>query len=126
MVRLVIYISINTISLNDFYIGCASLWLIILIGYDRYNVIVNGFSGTKITAGKAALMIIFAFTYSTATVLPPLLGVWGKYSLGKKITDFQFLQVIVYVVMYCSYSYAFTLCIILVNACRRIAEYMFI
>ncbi len=64
------------------YLGLASLWLIILIGYDRYNVIVKGLSGTKITPGMAFLMIIFAFGYSTAVCIPPYLKVWGKYTLG--------------------------------------------
>ena len=32
--------------------GTASLLTMIVIGYDRYNVIVKGFTGTKITPGK--------------------------------------------------------------------------
>lgn len=67
---------------NFVFLGCASLWCIILIGYDRYNVIVNGFTGTKITPVKAFAMIVFAYGYSTLTVLPPLLEAWGSYSLG--------------------------------------------
>eukprot|EP00095_Tigriopus_kingsejongensis_P002825 maker-scaffold80_size398941-snap-gene-2.17 protein:Tk02825 transcript:maker-scaffold80_size398941-snap-gene-2.17-mRNA-1 annotation:"opsin" len=58
--------------------GCASLWLIILIGYDRYNVIVHGIGGVKITPMKALGMIVFAFTYSTCTIIPAFLGVWGN------------------------------------------------
>jgi hypothetical protein len=30
----------------------------VVIGFDRYNVIVKGFSGTKITGGKAAIIIL--------------------------------------------------------------------
>ncbi|XP_059094144.1 compound eye opsin BCRH2-like [Tigriopus californicus] len=61
--------------------GCASLWMIIMIGYDRYNVIVKGFNGVKTTPCIAFLMIIFSFAYSTAVCLPPLLKVWGSYKL---------------------------------------------
>ncbi|XP_059083601.1 compound eye opsin BCRH2-like isoform X2 [Tigriopus californicus] len=58
--------------------GCGSLWLIIFIGYDRYNVIVHGIGGVKITPMKALAMIVFAFTYSTCTITPTFLGVWGN------------------------------------------------
>jgi len=30
----------------------------VVIGFDRYNVIVKGFSGTKITGGKAAGILV--------------------------------------------------------------------
>ena len=62
--------------------GCASLWMIVMIGYDRYNVIVKGFNGVKITPCIALLMILFAFGYSTAVCILPLLKVWGSYKLG--------------------------------------------
>lgn len=58
------------------------MWLIIMIGYDRYNVIVKGFSGTKITPCIAFLMIIFSFSYATGVCIVPLLEVWGSYKLG--------------------------------------------
>ena len=32
--------------------GTCSIMTMVVIGYDRYNVIVKGFSGVKITAGK--------------------------------------------------------------------------
>ena len=57
--------------------------MIIMIGYDRYNVIVKGFNGVKITPSIAFLMIIFAFGYSTAICILPMLKVWGSYKLGK-------------------------------------------
>eukprot|EP00094_Tigriopus_californicus_P004155 TCALIF_04003-PA protein Name:"Similar to Compound eye opsin BCRH2 (Hemigrapsus sanguineus)" AED:0.27 eAED:0.27 QI:0/0.4/0.18/0.81/1/1/11/0/584 len=61
--------------------GCGSLWMIIMIGYDRYNVIVKGFNGMKITPCIAFLMIVFSFAYSTALCILPLLKVWGSYKL---------------------------------------------
>ncbi len=56
-----------------------------MIGYDRYNVIVRGFSGIKITPCVAVGMITFAFGYSTLVCLPPFLKVWGSYTLGKRL-----------------------------------------
>ena len=55
--------------------------MIVMIGYDRYNVIVKGFNGVKITPCVAFGMIMFAFLYSTAVCILPLLEVWGKYRL---------------------------------------------
>jgi len=46
-------------------------------------VIVKGFSGTKITAGKAALILMVIWVYSTLGSLPPILFGWGGYALGK-------------------------------------------
>ena len=40
--------------------GVASIVTMLVIGFDRYNVIVKGFSGTKITAGKVGATIFFA------------------------------------------------------------------
>ena len=64
------------------YSGCASLWMIIMIGYDRYNVIVKGFNGVKITPCIALLMITFSLAYSTGICIVPFLEVWGSYKLG--------------------------------------------
>ena len=68
--------------------GLASLLLIIMIGYDRYNVIVKGFSGTKITPCIALGMITFAFSYATIVCILPLLKIWGRYTLGR--LNYQF------------------------------------
>ena len=53
-----------------------------MIGYDRYNVIVKGFNGVKITPCIAFLMIMFSFLYSTGLCILPMLEVWGSYKLG--------------------------------------------
>ena len=63
--------------------GCGSLWLIIFIGYDRYNVIVNGIRGSKITKAKAAGMVLFAVTYASCTITPAFLGIWGGVMYGE-------------------------------------------
>ena len=55
----------------------------VIIGYDRYNVIVKGFQGAKITAGKAVIILLVIWAYSTLGSLPPFIFGWGDYSLGK-------------------------------------------
>jgi r-opsin len=59
----------------------------VIIGFDRYNVIVKGFSGAKITGGKAAAILFVLWAYSAIGCIPPFLG-WGGYSLGKTFTWF--------------------------------------
>lgn len=48
--------------------------------YDRYNVIVKGFNGVKITAGKALAIILAIWGYSIGVSLPALIDVWGGYT----------------------------------------------
>ena len=47
-------------------VGTVSIWTMVIIGYDRYNVIVKGFNGVKITGGKAAAMILACWIYGGA------------------------------------------------------------
>ena len=61
--------------------GVASIMTMVVIGYDRYNVIVKGFKGTKITFGKAAIILILVWLYAALGCCPPFLG-WGGYALG--------------------------------------------
>lgn len=60
--------------------GTVSILSMVVIGYDRYNVIVKGFNGVKITSGKAFAIILAIWGYSIGASLPPLLGVWGGYT----------------------------------------------
>jgi len=62
--------------------GTASIMTMVVIGFDRYNVIVKGFSGAKITGGKAAAILFVLWAYSAIGCIPPFFG-WGGYSLGK-------------------------------------------
>jgi hypothetical protein len=55
----------------------------VVIGFDRYNVIVKGFSGTKITGGRAAGILVILWAYSIIGCFPPFLG-WGGYALGEQ------------------------------------------
>jgi len=59
--------------------GTCSIMTMVVIGYDRYNVIVKGFSGTKITSGMAFIILIVVWAYSVGCCIPPFLG-WGSYS----------------------------------------------
>lgn len=60
--------------------GVASILSMVAIGYDRYNVIVKGISGTRITAGKALAILAGIWGYSIGISLPPLLGWWGGFT----------------------------------------------
>ncbi|XP_059081388.1 compound eye opsin BCRH2-like [Tigriopus californicus] len=60
--------------------GVVSILSMVVIGYDRYNVIVKGFNGVKITSGKALAILLAIWGYSIGISLPPLLDVWGGYS----------------------------------------------
>jgi len=60
--------------------GVASILSMVVIGYDRYNVIVKGFNGAKITAGKAMAIILAIWGYAIGISLPPLLDIWGGYT----------------------------------------------
>jgi len=60
--------------------GVVSILSMVVIGYDRYNVIVKGFNGVKINAGKAMAIILAIWCYSIAISLPPLMDKWGGYT----------------------------------------------
>ncbi|XP_023334314.1 compound eye opsin BCRH2 [Eurytemora carolleeae] len=59
--------------------GTISILSMVVIGYDRYNVICKGFSGVKITPTKAVGIILCLWLYSTAVCVPPFFG-WGGYA----------------------------------------------
>ena len=58
--------------------GTCSIMTMVVIGYDRYNVIVKGFSGKKITPGLAFVILGFLWAYSIIICATPFLG-WGEY-----------------------------------------------
>lgn len=60
--------------------GTTSIMTMIVIGYDRYNVIVKGFNGVKITAGKAVVILAAIWAYTIGVSLLPLLDIWGGYT----------------------------------------------
>jgi len=71
--------------------GTVSICSMLVIGYDRYNVIVKGFNGTKITTGKAVGIILATWIYGFVTCSAPFIG-WGGYALEGQLLS-------------CSYDY---------------------
>jgi len=58
--------------------GVCSIWTLVFISFDRYNIICNGFQGPRLTQGKAMFMCLFAWAMAIGWALPPFFG-WGKY-----------------------------------------------
>nr|CAH0102306.1 unnamed protein product [Daphnia galeata] len=58
--------------------GLCSICTMAAISYDRYNVIVNGMNGPRMTYKKAASLILFCWAYAIGWSIPPFVG-WGKY-----------------------------------------------
>jgi r-opsin len=84
--RVIILYKVNTLEIRYHkrkfaFSGTCSIMTMVVIGFDRYNVIVKGFSGTKITGGRAAGIIVILWAYSIIGCIPPFLG-WGGYALG--------------------------------------------
>ena len=63
-------------------VGTGSALSLLLIGYDRYNVIVKGINGFRMTYGGSCLFILAIWIYSILVCVPPFFG-WGEYALGK-------------------------------------------
>ena len=66
------------------YAGCitglCSLWTLVFISFDRYNVIVNGMQGTPLTKGGALARCAWCWGYGCMMGIGPFFG-WGKYNL---------------------------------------------
>jgi len=60
--------------------GLCSLWSLVFISFDRYNVIVNGMQGTPLTKSGALLRCLFCWAYALMMAIGPFFG-WGKYNL---------------------------------------------
>ncbi|XP_071517802.1 rhodopsin-like [Panulirus ornatus] len=58
--------------------GCASIWTMVWITLDRYNVIVKGVSAEPLKSKDAMLRILFTWAFSFAWCLPPFFG-WNRY-----------------------------------------------
>ena len=77
--------------MTKFFLGTESLLTLVVIGYDRYNVIVKGMTGFKMTYGVALLVLLSTWIWVVLVSVPPFFG-WGGYSLGKKINSYQLSQ----------------------------------
>jgi len=58
--------------------GCVSIWTMLWITLDRYNVIVKGVSGEPLTSGGAMARIAGTWAVTFAWALPPFFG-WNRY-----------------------------------------------
>ncbi|KAF9795137.1 hypothetical protein SFRURICE_004509 [Spodoptera frugiperda] len=58
--------------------GCASIWTMTMIAFDRYNVIVKGIAAKPMTNNGALLRILGIWTFSLAWTLAPFFG-WNRY-----------------------------------------------
>lgn len=58
--------------------GCASIWTMVFIALDRYNVIVKGLSAQPLTKKTAMLRILLIWAMSTGWTIAPLFG-WNRY-----------------------------------------------
>ncbi|XP_054710810.1 ocellar opsin-like [Uloborus diversus] len=58
--------------------GCVSIWTLVMISFDRYNVIVKGMSAEPLTTKKAFLEILFVWAYALVWTLLPFFG-WNRY-----------------------------------------------
>nr|AAU95194.1 putative rhodopsin [Oncometopia nigricans] len=59
-------------------LGCTSIWTMVMIANDRYNVIVKGLSAKPMTIKSALARILFCWAHSLIWCLAPFLG-WGRY-----------------------------------------------
>jgi len=92
--------------------GTVSIGCMLIIGYDRYNVIVKGFNGTKITQSMAMGMIAGTWIYAVLVCAPPFVG-WGKYALEGMLINcsYDYLSEDWNSVSYVLYAYIFNYCI---------------
>lgn len=58
--------------------GCGSIWTMVFIALDRYNVIVKGLSAQPLTKKTAMLRILLIWTMSVGWTIAPMLG-WNRY-----------------------------------------------
>lgn len=56
----------------------------VVVGYDRWNVIVKGLNGQKITKGHALIALVGIWAYSILGATAPFYANWGGYGLGKE------------------------------------------
>lgn len=77
------------LSLLGSVTGMTSIWMLVFISYDRYNVIVHGVGGKPLTWGKAWAFAIICWVYGTGWAVPPLFG-WGAYIPEGWISATQF------------------------------------
>nr|BAQ54745.1 opsin, long-wavelength sensitive type [Somatochlora uchidai] len=58
--------------------GCASIWTMVTIAFDRYNVIVKGLSADPMTTKKAMIWNFLVWAHAIGWTLMPFFG-WNRY-----------------------------------------------
>uniref|UniRef100_A0A8D8I9S4 Ceropsin n=1 Tax=Culex pipiens TaxID=7175 RepID=A0A8D8I9S4_CULPI len=58
--------------------GCASIWTMTLIAFDRYNVIVKGLAAKPMTNSGAMVKILMVWAFALFWTLAPFFG-WNRY-----------------------------------------------
>lgn len=58
--------------------GCASIWTMTMIAFDRYNVIVKGLSAKPMTNSGALIRILGIWAFSAVWTIMPMFG-WNRY-----------------------------------------------
>uniref|UniRef100_A0A6B2EK04 Putative rhodopsin receptor 1 n=1 Tax=Phlebotomus kandelakii TaxID=1109342 RepID=A0A6B2EK04_9DIPT len=58
--------------------GCASIWTMTMIAFDRYNVIVKGLSAKPMSNNGALLRILIIWAFALGWTLAPMFG-WNRY-----------------------------------------------
>jgi r-opsin len=58
--------------------GCGSIWSMVMITLDRYNVIVRGMAAKPLTKTRAVMAILFIWLYSVGWTITPMYG-WSRY-----------------------------------------------
>jgi r-opsin len=57
--------------------GCASIWTMCMIAFDRYNVIVKGLSAKPMTINGALLRILGIWLMASIWTIAPMFG-WNR------------------------------------------------
>nr|CCO61973.1 rhodopsin 1 [Cupiennius salei] len=58
--------------------GCGSIWSMVMITLDRYNVIVRGMAAKPLTRTRAVMNILFVWVYAVGWTITPMYG-WSRY-----------------------------------------------
>lgn len=84
--------------------GLCSIWSLVFISYDRYNVIVNGVGGSPLSAGKAFFFILFSWGYGIAWSIPPFFG-WGRFIPEGKLSSYFLVNLYAFFIQIFVYAY---------------------
>nr|BAQ54946.1 opsin, long-wavelength sensitive type [Indolestes peregrinus] len=58
--------------------GCTSIWSMVLISFDRYNVIVKGLAGKPLTITKVLIWLLLIWAHALLWTIFPMFG-WNRY-----------------------------------------------